>query len=140
MLLGVRVIHLGAAGGGLLPIAGALKDILLVGIAAELLGAVGDVDDRGDVGDQCGNRDRSSGAGVERGVGHKDGLLLEVREHLGKHAPNSQRKGTVLDPAALVPDKGGDGGRQQQCKAAEPGVGGQAVVGVAEVPDIVGMM
>lgn len=55
MLLGVRVIDLGAASGGLLPIAGALKDILLVGIAAELLGAVGDVDDRGDVGDQCGD-------------------------------------------------------------------------------------
>ena len=71
-------------------------------------------------------------------MGHKDGLLLEVREHLGKHAPNGQRKGAVLDPAALVPDKGGDGGRQQQRKAAEPGVGGQAVVGVAEVPDIVG--
>ena len=84
-LLGVRVIHLGAASGSLLPIAGALKDILLVGIAAELLGAVGDVDDRGDVGDQSGDRDRGSGAGVERGVGHKDGLLLEVREHLGKH-------------------------------------------------------
>lgn len=50
-LLGVRVINLGAAGSGLLPIAGALKDILLVGIAAELLGTVGDVDDRGDVGD-----------------------------------------------------------------------------------------
>ena len=33
-LLGVRVINLGAAGSGLLPIAGALKDILLVGIAA----------------------------------------------------------------------------------------------------------
>lgn len=47
MLLGVRVINLGATSGGLLPIAGALKDILLVGIAAELLGAVGDVDDRG---------------------------------------------------------------------------------------------
>ena len=71
-------------------------------------------------------------------MGHKDGLLLEEREHLGKHAPNGQRKGTVLNPAALVPDKGGDGGRQQQRKAAEPGVGGQAVVGVAEVPDIVG--
>ena len=54
-LLGVCVIHLGAASGSLLPIAGALKDILLVGIAAELLGAVGDVDDRGDVGDQCGD-------------------------------------------------------------------------------------
>lgn len=54
-LLGVRVINLGAASGSLLPIAGALKDILLVGIAAELLGAVGDVDDRGDVGDQCGD-------------------------------------------------------------------------------------
>ena len=51
MLLGVSVINLGAAGGGLLPIAGALKDILLVGIAAELLGTVDDVDDRGDVGD-----------------------------------------------------------------------------------------
>lgn len=50
-LLSVRVINLGAAGSGLLPIAGALKDILLVGIAAELLGTVGDVDDRGDVGD-----------------------------------------------------------------------------------------
>ena len=62
-LLGVRVIHLGAASGSLLPIAGALKDILLVGIAAELLGAVGDVDDRGDVGDQSGDRDRGSGAG-----------------------------------------------------------------------------
>ena len=70
-LLGVCVIHLGAASGSLLPIAGALKDILLVGIAAELLGAVGDVDDRGDVGDQCGDRDRGSGAGVERGVGHQ---------------------------------------------------------------------
>ena len=57
-LLGVRVINLGAASGSLLPIAGALKDILLVGIATELLGAVGDVDDRGDVGDQRGNRDR----------------------------------------------------------------------------------
>ena len=55
-LLGVRVINLGAASGSLLPIAGALKDILLVGIAAELLGAVGDVDDRDDVGDQCGDR------------------------------------------------------------------------------------
>ena len=51
-LLGVRVINLGAASGGLVPIAGALKDILLVGIAAELLGAVDDVDDRGDDGDQ----------------------------------------------------------------------------------------
>lgn len=132
------VINLGAAGGGLLPIAGALKDILLVGVAAELLGTVGDVDDRCDVGDQRGDRDRGGGAGVERGVGHKDGLLLEVGEHLGKHAPNGQRKGAVLNPAALVPDKGGDGGRQQQRKAAEPGVGGQAVVGVAEVPDIVG--
>ena len=64
MLLGVRVIHLGATSGSLLPIAGALKDILLVGIAAELLGAVGDVDDRGDVGDQRGNRDRGGGAGA----------------------------------------------------------------------------
>lgn len=91
-LLGVCVIHLGAASGSLLPIAGALKDILLVGIAAELLGTVGDVDDRGDVGDQCGDRDRGSGTGVERGVGYKDGLLLEVGEYLGKHAPNSQRK------------------------------------------------
>lgn len=54
-LLGVRVINLGAAGGSLLPIAGALKDILLVGVAAELLGTVGDVDDCGDVGDQCGD-------------------------------------------------------------------------------------
>ena len=68
MLLGVRVINLGAASGSLLPIAGALKDVLLVGIAAELLGTVDDVDDRGDVGDQCGDRDRGSGAGVERGV------------------------------------------------------------------------
>lgn len=50
-LLGVRVINFGAASSSLLPIAGALKDILLVGVAAELLGAVGDVDDRGDVGD-----------------------------------------------------------------------------------------
>ena len=63
MLLGVRVINLGTASGSLLPIAGALKDILLVGIAAELLGAVGDVDDRGDVGDQCGDRDRGSAPG-----------------------------------------------------------------------------
>lgn len=54
-LLGVRVIDLGAAGGCLLPIAGTLKDILLVGVAAELLGTVGDVDDRGDVGDQHGD-------------------------------------------------------------------------------------
>ena len=105
-LLGVRVINLGATGSGLLPIAGALKDILLVGVAAELLGTVGDVDDRGDVGDQRDDRDRGGGAGVERGVRHKDGLLLEVGEHLGKHAPNGQRKGAVLDPAALVPDKG----------------------------------
>ena len=123
-LLGVSVVHLGAASGGLLPIAGALKDILLVGVAAELLGAVGDVDDGGDVGDQCDNRNRGGGACVERGVRHKDGLLLEVGEHLGKHAPNGQGKGTVLDPAALVPDKGRHGGGQQQRKAAEPGVGG----------------
>ena len=54
-LLGVRVINLGTASGSLLPIAGALKDILLVGVAAELLGTVGDVDDCGDVGDQCGD-------------------------------------------------------------------------------------
>lgn len=64
MLLGVRVINLGTASGGLLPIAGALKDILLVRIAAELLGTVGDVDDRGDVGDQRDDRDRGGGAGV----------------------------------------------------------------------------
>ena len=70
--------------------------------------------------------------------GTEYGLLLKPREHLRKHAPSGQRVGAVLDPAALVPKRIGHGGGERQGKAAGERVRGQAVVGAAEVPDVVG--
>ena len=63
--------------------------------------------------------------------------LLEEGEHLGEHAPDGQRVGAVLDPSAAVPQQGSHRRGQQQGDAAVPAVGGQAVVGVGEVPDVV---
>ena len=63
--------------------------------------------------------------------------LLEEREHLCKHTPDSQRVGTVHNPAAAVPADGCDRRGKQQGDTAEPAVRGQAVVGVGEVPDVI---
>ena len=65
------------------------------------------------------------------------GLILEHGEHLREHAPDGERVGAVLNPAALVPEEVRHGRGEQQREAAIPGVGRQAVVGVAEVPNIV---
>ena len=65
-------------------------------------------------------------------------LELEERHGLRPHAPDSEGVGTVLDPSALVPQSVGNGGRQQQRKAAVPGVRGEIEVGILKVPDIVG--
>ena len=63
--------------------------------------------------------------------------LLEEREHLCEHTPDSQSVGTVLDPTAAVPADSGYGRSEQQSHTAVPTVRRQAVVGVSEVPDVV---
>ena len=45
--------------------------------------------------------------------------------------------GTVLNPAAPVPEDSRDGRGKEQGDATEPGVGREAVVGVGEVPHVI---
>ena len=129
------------------------EDLLLVGI---LLLGLGPLDDGGQdhhVHHQCHNGDHALGGGIggggpdggvhkavgiDGGDGGEHAVVLEQGEHLGKHAPQGQGVGPVLDPAALVPEVVGKGGGQQQGQAAVPGVRGQAVVGILEVPQVIG--
>lgn len=137
------------------------EDVLLVRIDVALLRDADDVADGDNVGNQgqCADDGHCRGVGVggaalddavQRAVsiggrqGHPVELveavvegLLEEGEHLCEHTPDGQRVGAVLDPAAAVPEQGSHGRGQQQGDAAEPAVGGQAVVGVGEVPEFV---
>ena len=129
------------------------EDLLLVGILLLRLCALDDARQNNHVHDQRHNGDDALRGGAGRGgtdggvheavgIDGRDGgehaLILEQREHLRKHAPQRQRIGAVLDPAALVPEVVGKGGSQQQRQTAVPRVGRQAVVGILEVPEVVG--
>ncbi len=123
-----------SASHGLLEIAGPLEDLVLKGVHAELLGTVHDVGECDDVHDESDKGDGEIDARVVHGADGEDAVILEHGEHLGEHAPRSKGVRAVLNPAALVPEEVGDGGREQQGKAAVPRMRGEAIVGVAEVP------
>ncbi len=121
------------------------EDLVTIGVGLGLLGFLHNETEYHHIDCQRQNRDYALRCGVGSGGVHRRvhkpvsihtgdhgelALILEQREHLGKHTPNGQRVGTVLDPAALVPQCVGKGGCQQQSQAAVPGVGGQVVVGV----------
>lgn len=66
-------------------------------------------------------------------------------EHVGElghchheHNPEGQRLGPVLQPRAALDEERRDGARQKQRQAAVGGVVRDAVVGIGEVPKIVG--
>ena len=129
------------------------EDLLLVGVLLLCLGPLDDAGQDHHVHHQRHDGDHALGGGIggsgpdggvhnavgiDGGDGAEHAVILEQGEHLGKHAPQSQGVGPVLDPAALVPEVVGKGGGQQQGQAAVPGVGGQAVIGVFKVPQVIG--
>ena len=65
------------------------------------------------------------------------GVILECREDLGEHAPQCKGERTVLDPAALIPNRGREGRSKKKSKTAIPGMRRKVQVGVFEVPDII---
>ena len=108
-----------------------------VGVHAELLGAVNHIAYGGDVGDKGENRNDQVHVRVVHRLHREDGVIREHGNYLAEHAPQAQGVGAVLDPAALVPEEVGNRGGEQQRQAAVPRMGGQAVVGVAEVPNVI---
>ena len=136
-----------------LEVSGIRKDLVFVWILLLLDGTLDDDRQHQCIHRQREDGDHALGNGVRRGgtdsciheavgVQHGDGgeyaVVLEQGEDLGEHTPGRQGVGTVLNPAALIPQRGSNGGSQQQRHAAVPGVGRQVQVGVLEVPHIVG--
>ena len=69
---------------------------------------------------------------------HLHALILKQRERLGEHAPDGQRLRAVLEPRALAERERAERRRGQQRKPRIKRMRRDAVVGVGEIPDVVG--
>lgn len=67
----------------------------------------------------------------------KTARILEQREYLREHAPKCQRVGTVLYPAAFVPECCCKGRCEQKCETAVPGMCRQVQICILEIPDVI---
>ncbi len=90
--------------------------------------------DVGGQGDEA--HDEERGGVVRRGDGREH--IGELRHGHDEHDPKRQRLRAVLQPGALLDEERRDGAGQQKRQAAVSGMIGDAVVGVGEVPQVVG--
>ena len=113
-------------------------EVGLVRVALGLDDLVDHVYEHGDVrGERGGAEDRVDRRVIGR-AHHLHALILKERERLGKHAPDGQRLRAVLEPRALAERKRAERRRGQQRKTRIERVRRDAVVGIGEIPDVIG--
>ncbi|MPM10480.1 hypothetical protein SDC9_56812 [bioreactor metagenome] len=113
-------------------------ELRLVGVALGLDDLVDHVHENRNVHRQRERTEHGVDYGVVGGLHHLDARILEGRERLGKHAPDGQRLRAVLQPRALAEREGAKRRRKEQRKTRVERVRRDAVVGIGEVPDVVG--
>lgn len=112
-------------------------DFIVQGVKAPALDLDELVDRDARVECQGGGADDEERGGVVRGWDRGDSVS-ELRDRHDEHDPQAQGLGAVLQPGAALDEERGNGAGEQKGQAAVSGMVGDAVIGVGEVPQVVG--